>query len=169
MSGRIEVNRSLPPVCMPARLLNELRSHALETWPEECCGLLVGRAPGRFEAAHRCRNDMTRLHRQDPETWPRDGTKAFHMNEIDYLRVREQAEAAGRRVTGVYHSHVDAAAYFSELDQVYVRQPLFPFPEAQHIVLSLLEGRVREVALFRAEGGAGRFEGRSVVPVPEDA
>lgn len=165
MSGRIEVNRSLPPACMSARLLNELRSHALETWPEECCGLLVGPGPGRFEAAHRCRNDMTRLHRQDPASWPRDGTKAFHMNEIDYLRVRDQAEAAGRRVTGVYHSHVDAAAYFSELDQAYVRQPLFPFPDASHIVLSLLEGRVREVALFRLEPTSGRFEGRAVVPV----
>jgi proteasome lid subunit RPN8/RPN11 len=169
VSGRIEVNRSLPPVSMPARLLNELRSHALETWPEECCGLLVGDAPGRFESAHRCRNDMTRLHRQDPITWPRDGTKAFHMNEIDYLRVREQAEASGERVTGVYHSHVDAGAYFSELDQVYVRQPLFPFPDAQHIVLSVLEGRVRDVALFRIDAGSGRFEGRSVVPMPEVA
>ncbi|MDX1650406.1 MAG: Mov34/MPN/PAD-1 family protein [Myxococcota bacterium] len=167
MSGRIEVNRSLAPVCMPARLLNELRSHALEAWPEECCGLLVGSAPGRFEAAHRCRNDMTRLHRQDPAAWPRDGTKAFHMNEIDYLRVRDQAEAAGGRVTGVYHSHVDAPAYFSELDQEYVRQPLFPFPDARHLVLSVVEGRVREAALFRIDPATGAIEGRPVVPRAE--
>jgi proteasome lid subunit RPN8/RPN11 len=167
VSGRIEVNRSLAPVCMPARLLNELRSHALEARPEECCGLLVGDAPGRFDAAHRCRNDMTRLHRQDPVTWPRDGTKAFHMNEIDYLRVRDQAEAAGRSVTGVYHSHVDAPAYFSELDQRYARQPLFPFPEACHLVLSVVEGRVRETALFHVDATTGGIEGRAVVPLPE--
>lgn len=169
MSGRIHVDRSLPAVGISVRLLNELSSHALEALPEECCGLLVGEAAGGFVSAHRCRNDMTRLHRQDGLAWPRDGTKAFHMNEIDYLQVREQAEAVGLHVTGVYHSHVDAEAYFSELDQAYVRQPLFPFPEAQHIVLSLLEGKVREVALFRMDRGTGDFEGRRVVAVPECA
>lgn len=167
VSGRIDVDRSQPPVGMAARLLNELRSHALETWPEECCGLLVGEAPGRFRAAHRCRNEMTRLHQQDPTSWPRDGKKAFHMNEIDYLRVRDRAEAEGRCVTGVYHSHVDAAAYFSELDLSYVLQPLFPFPDAQHLVVSVLEERVREVALFRRAPGTDHFEGRVVVALPE--
>ena len=50
MSGRIEPNRALPPVTMSARLLNALCEHARETHPEECCGLLVGDAPG--EPAH---------------------------------------------------------------------------------------------------------------------
>ena len=39
---RIEVDVTAPPVSIPGRVLNELCTHALETRPEECCGLLTG-------------------------------------------------------------------------------------------------------------------------------
>ncbi len=160
MSGRIDVNRSLPPVEMSARLLNALCEHARETHPEECCGLLTGPSAGIFEEAHRCRNEMTRLHRRDPESYPRNGEKAFHMNEADLLWVVEAAESRQWLVTGVYHSHADAGPYFSELDQEFARQPGFPFPQAQHVVISLLDGMVGEAALFRRTEAPPGFEGR---------
>ena len=164
MKGRIHATRDLPPRVVPIRVLNEMRGHALETHPEECCGLLVGPAPGRFEEVHRCRNEMTRLHRQDPVTWPRDGRQAFHMNEIDYQRVERHADEGGQHVTGVYHSHVDAAAYFSEVDQAFVRDPLFPFPAAEHVVLAVLERKVVDAAVFWLDPRTGRFEGRPLAP-----
>jgi proteasome lid subunit RPN8/RPN11 len=164
VGGRIQVSRELGPVPVPARVLNEMRGHALETLPEECCGLLVGEAPGRFREAHRCRNEMTRLHRQDPHAWPRDGSQAFHMNEGDCLRIQQHADAAGWLVTGVYHSHVEAGAYFSALDQQYAGQRLFPFPGVAHFVLSVVERRVRDVAAFRWCEERGAFEGRPVLP-----
>ena len=160
MSGRIEVNRALPPVTISARLLNALCEHARETHPEECCGLLVGASPGRFVFSRRCQNDMTRLHQRDPLAHPRDGRKAFHMNEGDTLRVIEEAEAKSQLVTGVYHSHTDAGPYFSELDQEYARQPGFPFPDAQHIVISVIDGLVGEAAVFRRIEASPGFEGR---------
>ncbi len=145
---------------MSARLLNALCEHARETLPEECCGLLTGPSAGAFEAAHRCRNEMTRLHRRDPVSYPRSGEKAFHMNETDLLRVMEEAEQRQWSVIGVYHSHADAGPYFSELDQEFARQPGFPFPQAQHVVISLLDGLVGEAALFRRIEEAPGFEGR---------
>ncbi len=163
MSGRIDVNRTLPPVLMSARILNALREHARETHPEECCGLLTGPAAGRFEQAHRCRNEMTRLHRCDPARYPRDGTKAFHMNEGDVLRVAGEAEARRWLVTGVYHSHADAGPWFSELDQEFARQPGFPFPQAQHVVISVVEGWVGEAAVFRRVEAPPGFEGRVLI------
>lgn len=166
-AGPIFASPEESPAALPRRILGEIFAHALESDPEECCGLLTGKAPGAFEAVHRCRNDMTRLHHEDPATWPHDGKAGFHMAEVDYLRVAREAEAHGRRVTGVYHSHVEASAYFSELDQEYALQELFPFPEAEHIVVGLVEGRVREVAAFRRSAEAARagrpFEGRPVV------
>jgi adenylyltransferase/sulfurtransferase len=161
--GRIDVNVSLPPATLSARLLNALTRHARETHPEECCGLLVGRAPGWLEKLHRCRNDMTRLHRQDRTKYPRDGREAFHMNEVDYLEVMTAAEAAGQVVTAVYHSHTDAGAYFSDMDREFASQPGFPFPEAQHIVVSVLDGQAREAAIFRRISEPPGFEGRRLV------
>ncbi len=164
MSGRIDVNRSLPPVAVPARVWNELRGHALETIPEECCGLLLGKHAGRYEQVARCRNEMTRLHQEDPISHPRDGREAFHMNEMDYVRIQEQAESESLQVTGVYHSHVGAGAYFSELDQAFALQPLFPFPGADHLVISVVEHRVRDIAVFRRLDTSEAFEGRALAP-----
>jgi proteasome lid subunit RPN8/RPN11 len=162
---RIEVSPERPPVVLEGRVWNELRAHARETWPEECCGLVTGPALGSYRALHRCRNDLTRLHRQDPLNHPRDGRHGFFMNELDYLRVREEARQRGEIVTAVYHSHVGTGVYFSELDQEYAGQEFFPFPAADHIVIAVVEGRVGDVGLFR-RAAPGVFEGRAVAPEP---
>jgi proteasome lid subunit RPN8/RPN11 len=85
------------------------------------------------------------------------------MNEADMLRVTEEAEAKGQLVTGVYHSHADAGPYFSEVDQEFARLPGFPFPDAQHIVISVFDGLVGEAALFRRVEEAPGFEGRLLI------
>ncbi len=84
------------------------------------------------------------------------------MNEGDYLRATEQAAASGESITAVYHSHVGAGAYFSELDQAFASQAWFPFPDAYHVVISLVEGRVEEIAAFKRTNGG--FRGRQLVP-----
>jgi adenylyltransferase/sulfurtransferase len=157
------VNPELAPVVIARRLLNEIYTHALESHPEECCGLLTGKRAGWFDATHRCRNEMTRLHRRDPVVHPRGGEKAFHMNEFDYVRVQRDAEAIGARVTGVYHSHVEAGAYFSEDDQESALHELYPFPKVDHIVVSVVERAVKEVAAFRWVAEEDGFEGRPLV------
>jgi adenylyltransferase/sulfurtransferase len=163
VNGRVEVNPKLAPVAIAGRLLNEIFTHARESHPEECCGLLTGGRPGSFDAVHRCRNEMTRLHRRDPIAYPRGGREAFHMSEGDYMRVLREAEAAGARVTGLYHSHVNAGAYFSELDQEFALQELFPFPNVDHIVVSIIDRVVKDVAVFRWVPAVCRFEGRTLV------
>jgi adenylyltransferase/sulfurtransferase len=161
---RIEVDLELPPVLVPATVLNEVFAHAREADPEECCGLVTGDDAHPWRQVVRCRNDMTRHHQRDPEAYPRDGRQGFYMNEQDYLRVEDEAQARGERVTCVYHSHVDAGAYFSEMDQDFASEALFPFPDADHLVVSVVGGKVVDQALFRRHDG--RFAGRAVLPEP---
>lgn len=139
--------------------MNELCNHALESQPEECCGLVTGNARNRFVQVHRCRNEMTARHREDPATHPRSGTEAFLMNEADYLRAQLEAESVGNQVTAVYHSHVGAGVYFSEMDQEFVNAPFFPFPQASHIVLSVWDYRVSGAGIFERDLMSGAFEG----------
>ncbi len=169
-SGRVVVDPTRAPLAVPSPLLNEMCEQALKAFSErreECCGLLVGDAGARFREVHPCRNDMNRHHRRDPFNYPRDARHAFHMRETDYQRVVREAEARGLHVTGIYHSHVDAEAYFSELDQEFASQPLFPFPDALHLVISVTgDGAspplVVGLGAFRWLPDEGRFEG---VPV----
>jgi len=159
---RVEIDESLPPVAISRRVLLEVCQHAIETAPEECCGLVIGGAALRYEEVARCRNDMTLHHRLDPESYPRDGRHAYWMNELDYQRVDGEARARGRGITGIYHSHVGADAYLSELDMQYAEHALFPFPESDQLVVAVLDGRVGRVGLFLARPRGG-FEGRRVV------
>lgn len=157
MPGRIELDASLPALSVSAEVLNEIAGHARETLPEECCGLVSGDERNRFRHVHRCRNEMTRMHQDDPLAHPRDGRQAFYMNEHDYLAASRQAESRGEKITAVYHSHPGVGVYFSELDQSFAAQELFPFPDADHIVVSIHDGRV-EAGLFQrsADGFVGR-------------
>ncbi len=163
MRRRVDVDESLDPVALPREVLSDLCVHALETLPEECCGLILSAGEVRYGSLVRCRNDMTRRHRNEPAVYPRDGTQAFWMNELDYMRAQDEAESLGERITGVYHSHVDAGAYLSELDLEYAEHELFPFPEADHLVVPVIDRKVGELALFRRADGQG-FVGRRVVP-----
>jgi proteasome lid subunit RPN8/RPN11 len=156
----VDVDEALPPVVIPGRILNELFAHALETLPEECCGLIVGDEREPFRRLVRCRNDMTQRHRSDSDRYPRDACEAFYMNEVDYQRVIEQAEAAGQGVTAVYHSHVGSGAYLSEMDLEYAEGPFFPFREADQIVLSVFERRVTGVGIFQRMATGRSFLGR---------
>ena len=156
--GRIEVSEEIPELAILPSLWNELCAHAVETLPEECCGLIGGVEEEKFRSVYRCRNDMTSRHKNDPEEFPRDGATAFYMNESDYLTSMDIADKDGELITAVYHSHVGVGAYFSELDQVFASQQLFPLPEAHHFVISVLEDRVHEIASFNWQGEA--FVGR---------
>ncbi len=157
MHGRIHLDARLPALSVTAAALNEMAGHARETFPEECCGLVSGDETSRFRHVHRCRNEMTRMHQDDPVAHPRDGLQAFYMNEHDYLAASRQAESLGEEVTAVYQSHPVMGVYFSELYQVFAAQYLCPFPDADHIVISIHDGKV-EVGLFQRS--AGGFVGR---------
>lgn len=162
MSRRIDVDPALPPVEIPPRILNEICNHARETVPEECCGLLIGDDEGRFREILRCRNEMTRCHLKDLENFPRDGRTAYYMNPQDIRKAEEVAEASARRVTAVYHSHIGARAYLSDVDVEELERDLFPFPDADQIVVAVVEGRVGEVGLFRKHAESVAFSGHRV-------
>lgn len=160
---RIDVDEALPSMSIPRRILNDLYAHAIETLPEECCGLIVGTDAERFQHLVRCRNEMTLRHREDPVRYPRDGSEAFYMNSLDYMMAQEEAETRGALVTAVYHSHVGVGAYLSAMDVEYAASETFPFPDADHIVVAVYDGKVDSVAFFRPDGERRSFIGCTVV------
>ncbi len=149
---------------MAGRVLNEFCAHALESLPEECCGLISGNDEIRFQQVHRCRNEMTKMHLQYPDDFPRDGMEAFYMNELDYCRAQEAAESIEQRITAVYHSHVGYGAYFSEMDQEFASSELFPFPDVDHLVISEIHNKVAQLGLFTWNTETKMYTGRAVVP-----
>lgn len=137
--------------------MQELCSHALDTDPEECCGLITGDAAECFRHVWRVSNVMNTMHASDPAIFPRGARHAYYMSETEYLHAISEAEFRGEQVKAVYHSHVEAPAYLSAEDIAYAVNPLFPFPEALQIVLGVARGRIEEAAIFEREGALGEF------------
>jgi proteasome lid subunit RPN8/RPN11 len=85
-----------------------LRRHGEETYPHECCGLLLGQANGdeRVVASiARARNTRT----DSPHN-------RYNIDSGDYARIQKEARERGEDVIGYYHSHPDHPARWSRTD-----------------------------------------------------
>jgi proteasome lid subunit RPN8/RPN11 len=127
--------------------LEAIQRQAVEEYPEESCGVILVRATER--RLLRCRNVQNELHARDPERNPRTARTAYHIDPQDLLRIG-RLESEGFGVAVIYHSHVDAGAYFSETDR---RQALIgddpAYPGATYLVTAVAAGRVEATSAFR--------------------
>ncbi|AKT39150.1 Mov34/MPN/PAD-1 family protein [Chondromyces crocatus] len=85
---------------------------------EEACGYLVGPStePLLVDEHVRMDNLANKLHALDPEQYFRTARSFFAFNEKRFDDAVRRGEAAGRPVKILYHSHLDAGAYFSPTD-----------------------------------------------------
>jgi proteasome lid subunit RPN8/RPN11 len=165
--ARVELDPERGSRFVSSEVLLEICRHALDAAPEECCGLVLGRAEERFVRAVRITNVMTKMHVEDPITFPKDARHAYYMAELEYLRALDEAEARQETVSAVYHSHFGQGCYLSQDDLAFAAHPLFPFPDAAQIVLSVLGDRVQEVGCFDPTGRADQpFVGRRLEARP---
>jgi proteasome lid subunit RPN8/RPN11 len=124
-----------------------IRAQAIAEYPGECCGVVMDKPGERFLLA--CRNIQDELHAKDPERHPRDSRTAYYIDPKDLIAMGRR-EAQGFRVLTIYHSHIDAGAYFSATDKHNALVNGEPaYPEATYVVLSVREGRVDDAGAFR--------------------
>jgi proteasome lid subunit RPN8/RPN11 len=167
VSERVDLDPEFESRLIPSDILHEICRHALDVAPEECCGLVMGNLDVSMLRIVRVTNIMTKMHVADPEAFPRDARHAYYMSEVEYLRALEEAEEREEEVHAIYHSHFGQGCYLSEDDLAFASHPLFPFPEADQIVVSLLVDRVSEVGIFEAvEAAASGFRGRRLEAAP---
>ena len=126
-----------------------MHRHAREAYPDECCGLIIGppRTKGEREetlALLPCKNVQNEMHERDPEIYPRTARRAFLIDPFEFERIVRRAEEAGEVVRGIFHSHPDEDAYFSQedVDAAVPFGDIPAFPEAEHVVMSVREGAV---------------------------
>jgi proteasome lid subunit RPN8/RPN11 len=85
-----------------------IRQHGAETYPHECCGVLLGRSDQDGRAvtkAVRCGNT-----RSD------SAHNRYHIAPQELVRIQRQAREEGLEILGFYHSHPDHPARWSQTD-----------------------------------------------------
>jgi proteasome lid subunit RPN8/RPN11 len=85
---------------------------------EESCGLLAGPAsdPLRVDTLVPMENRANKLHKFDPETYPRTGRMYFDIDPMKFDREMKTRAKNHAPAKVLYHSHLDVGAYFSETD-----------------------------------------------------
>jgi len=129
--------------------LSAIEAHARESYPDECCGVVIDRAGGD-QIVVRLRNVQDDMHAKDPLRYPRTARTAYTPHAGDFKRAVDAWEAPGSKLVAFYHSHPDHDAYFSDED---VRQAT-PFgepsyPDAVQIVVSVYDRKVEDVKAYR--------------------
>jgi proteasome lid subunit RPN8/RPN11 len=143
------------PVILTGHELDAIRAQAVEEYPEECCGVILSRgAERRF---FRCRNAQNQKHAEDPQAFPRDARTAYYLHDDDrFAMIRLERDGFVPAV--IYHSHIDAGAYFSETDKRQASLDGEPhYPDAIYVVVSVVGGQLAAVNAFRWHPGARDF------------
>lgn len=124
---------------------------AERTYPEECCGLLVGRdeAHGRIVVTRIVESRNVRTDR------------ARDRFEIDpQVRINIEIELRGgtERVVGHYHSHPDHPARPSATDLELAFEPNLVW-----LIVGVTDGRARELNAFQLDEQQGQFAALGIV------
>jgi len=89
-------------------LYDQLRAHGEETYPHECCGIMLGRAgEGSNEVVTLMRAGNTRTD---------SAHNRYHIAPQELIKAQREGRAQGLDIVGFYHSHPDHPAQWSQTD-----------------------------------------------------
>ena len=115
---------SAPQVSIPQQAIDDMSRHAFASFPEECCGLLVG---DRGSAV------ATRF---VPTTNIAHSAKLYTIDPKEHLKAELAAEAEGLEIIGIVHSHTHTQAYPSPTDVAQAVDPGW-----HYVIVSLQTGK----------------------------
>jgi len=95
-------------VALTHTAMHKIKVHAMEAYPEECCGILVGTGGEAEKHVY----DVIRIGNAKEE----NRTRRFLITPEEYRRAEAAATAEGLGVMGFYHSHPDHPARPSGFD-----------------------------------------------------
>ena len=121
-------------VVIPKPLYKQICRHAEESYPEECCGLLLGERAGSVKSVRTVlatENDAEALRH-----------KRYRIPPKALLDAENRVKEKGWEVLGAYHSHPDHAPHPSEYDR---ERAILNF---EYIIVEVRKGRAEEAGCW---------------------
>lgn len=125
-------------------VLDAIRRHGEDAYPEECCGVVLGRVQGserQIVAAVRLANSR-----------PDERQRRFLITPDDYRAAEAEATGRGLELVGFYHSHPDHPARPSEYDREHA------LPWHSYLVLAVRQGSAAECTSWILSADRARFD-----------
>jgi len=117
-----------------------IRAHGQETYPNECCGALLGRDGAVSETL--ALPNMT-------DEGPR---RRFRVTPNDYRAAEKRASETGVELLGFYHSHPDHPARPSQYDLDHA------WPFFSYVIVSVREGVSGDMTSWRLREDRSAFD-----------
>lgn len=123
--------------------IDAIRTHAASTYPEECCGVLLGELGGGVRVVETVSVDNTsEAHRE----------RRYLIDAPTLFRITKDADRRGLDVVGFYHSHPDHPAQPSQTD---LEQATFP--AYVYVIQSVVAGAADELTAWTLADDRSRF------------
>ncbi|MBC7930394.1 MAG: M67 family metallopeptidase [Rubrivivax sp.] len=134
---------------LSAELIEKIEQHSEGDYPNECCGLLIGRIEegGRTRVVFET-HPVENIFEQEGERHHR-----MSINPLDYARAERLYASRGLGVVGNYHSHPDHPAVPSQFDL----EHLAPWTTMSYIVVTVREGKMADVRSWELAPDRSRF------------
>ena len=117
-----------------------IRAHGAETYPNECCGALIGRDGVVAEAFAL------------PNTTDEGPRRRFMVRPQDYRAAEKRASDVGAELLGFYHSHPDHPARPSQYDLDHA------WPFFSYVIVSVREGVSGDMTSWRLREDRSAFD-----------
>jgi proteasome lid subunit RPN8/RPN11 len=137
--GHGKLNMAQARIVLDQQLLKDMQSHAVSTYPEECCGLMFGILDVDERGS---KNSVTkkvlRLQRMKNVF---DSKERYHRYTIDskeFLKAEKEAHDNEEEIVGVYHSHPNAPAKPSAFDLDHA------WPTLSYVVIEVRDRKILE-------------------------
>jgi len=134
---------------MSHELAERIRRHGAETFPDECCGALLGRDSGATEKISPQGHQAVETPREVLGLFPlvnrRDDSprNRFAVTADDVRDAEKAAGGDGLEVIGWYHSHPDHPARPSQFDREHA------WPWYSYVIVSVMSGVPAEMTSWR--------------------
>lgn len=116
------------PIALTLRQIAEIRDHGCATYPEECCGFLLGEHGETVKTVHALRRA-----RNMREATARG--RRYLVDPREFLAAEAEARAKRWELIGIYHSHPNEAAVPSPYDREHA------WPWYSYLILSVYDRR----------------------------
>jgi proteasome lid subunit RPN8/RPN11 len=139
-------------ISLPDSVRQAIREHGRRSYPEECCGALLGRKGEGIDCVTEA----------EPVDNLQEGSRKrrFRITPRDYLRIERLALERERDLLGFYHSHPDNSSIPSDYD----REHALPF--FHYVVLGVALGIPREMASWVLSEDRGVFDREKIEVLP---
>jgi proteasome lid subunit RPN8/RPN11 len=145
---------------IPSSLQRQIYDHAEESYPHECCGVLVGTTDKdsnhTVHAFRKCKN-LNKERARD----------RYDMDPLDFLRAEREFEKGPWGIIGIYHSHPDHPSRASQTDTD--RAAEIMAWDWSYVIVSVQNGKVASAQSWVLNESEKKFQEEPLVTTEGDS